>query len=191
MEAEAVFQRWKECMETCQQLQLQSNAKHYSYILQHLSTTSILLAERRKVQIPIYFASRDLQGAEQNYTESEILILALVHASRRLRRYFKHHPIRVLTNKPIEWALLKPDRSRRIAKWAIGLEEHDIEYGQDNSVGDQASPKLGQFNAPSKKEAFKIEREGRPHMILPNPEENKHFLEPLFKFEVEQQASTK
>ncbi|PWA98859.1 hypothetical protein CTI12_AA014330 [Artemisia annua] len=45
------------------------------------------------------------------------------------QRYFKDHPITVLTDKPVEWAFLKPDRSQRMVKWAIELEEYDIEYG--------------------------------------------------------------
>nr|GEV34120.1 reverse transcriptase domain-containing protein [Tanacetum cinerariifolium] len=48
-------------------------------------------------KIHIYFVSRVLQGAELNYPVLEKLILALVHAARRLRRYFQAHTIMVLT----------------------------------------------------------------------------------------------
>ncbi|GJW94966.1 reverse transcriptase domain-containing protein [Tanacetum coccineum] len=37
-------------------------------------------------QMPIYFISRALQGPEINYTPMEKLVLALVHASKRLKR---------------------------------------------------------------------------------------------------------
>ncbi|GJT30232.1 reverse transcriptase domain-containing protein [Tanacetum coccineum] len=50
------------------------------------SISVVLLAEREGKQISIYFVSRVLQGAELNYPILEKVILALVHAARRLRR---------------------------------------------------------------------------------------------------------
>ncbi|GKC54308.1 reverse transcriptase domain-containing protein [Tanacetum coccineum] len=49
------------------------------------SKSDALLVKREKRQVPIYFVSRVLQGAELNYQELENLILALVYAARRLR----------------------------------------------------------------------------------------------------------
>ncbi|GJX50657.1 reverse transcriptase domain-containing protein [Tanacetum coccineum] len=50
------------------------------------SISVVLLAEREKRLVPIYFISTVLQGEELNYLGLEKLILALVHAARRLRR---------------------------------------------------------------------------------------------------------
>ncbi|XP_071699358.1 uncharacterized protein [Rutidosis leptorrhynchoides] len=99
----------------------------------HLATSkecisTVLVAERERVQVPIYFVSRVLQGAEVNYPELEKLTLALVHTARKLRRYFQAHPIIVLTNKQIRQVLMKPEKSGRMAKWAIELGEHDIDF---------------------------------------------------------------
>ncbi|GJW80087.1 reverse transcriptase domain-containing protein [Tanacetum coccineum] len=58
----------------------------------------------------------------------EKLILALVHAARRLRRYFQAHMITVMTNSPIKQTLMKPKKSERVAKWEIELGEHDIVF---------------------------------------------------------------
>nr|XP_043633458.1 uncharacterized protein LOC122604650 [Erigeron canadensis] len=92
----------------------------YVYLAASLECVSaVLMAERDKQQIPIYFVSRVLQGAEANYPELEKLTLALVHAARRLRRYFQAQPIVVLSDKPIRQILLKPEKSGRVAKWAI------------------------------------------------------------------------
>lgn len=99
--------------------------------------SAVLLAERDKRQVPIYFISRVLQGAEMNYPELEKLVLALIHATRRLRRYFQAHPIVVLTNKPIKQILAKPEKSGRVAKWAIELGEHDVEFKSRTSVKGQ------------------------------------------------------
>ncbi|XP_076928408.1 uncharacterized protein LOC143592356 [Bidens hawaiensis] len=58
----------------------------------------------------------------------EKLVLALVYAARRLRRYFQGHPINVLTRYKLKSVLSKPELSGRLEKWAIELGEHVIEY---------------------------------------------------------------
>ncbi|XP_071741906.1 uncharacterized protein [Rutidosis leptorrhynchoides] len=101
------------------------------------SISAVLITERAQSQLPIYFVSRMLQGAKVNYPELEKLTLALVHTARKLRRYFQTHPIIVLTNKPIRQVLMKPEKSRRMAKWAIELGEHDIEFQVRKSIKGQ------------------------------------------------------
>ncbi|GJT81490.1 reverse transcriptase domain-containing protein [Tanacetum coccineum] len=92
------------------------------------SISEALFAKREEEQVPIYFVSRVLQGDELNYPGMEKLILALVHAAKRLRRYFQAHMITVLTNSPIKQTQTKPKKSGRVAKWAIKLGEHDIVF---------------------------------------------------------------
>jgi hypothetical protein len=70
--------------------------------------SAVLLVERDKIQIPIYFVSRALQGAKLSYPELEKQILALVHATRRFRRYFQDHPIMVLADRQIDEAKSVP-----------------------------------------------------------------------------------
>ncbi|GJS33209.1 reverse transcriptase domain-containing protein [Tanacetum coccineum] len=48
------------------------------------SISAVLLIRRKEREVLIYFISRVLQGAELNYPALEKLILALVHAARRL-----------------------------------------------------------------------------------------------------------
>ncbi|GJV60599.1 reverse transcriptase domain-containing protein [Tanacetum coccineum] len=67
--------------------------------------------------MPIYFFSRALQDSEINYSSMEKLVLALVHASRRLRRYFQAYPIAVITDQPIKQILSHPEIAKRILKW--------------------------------------------------------------------------
>ncbi|GJZ18291.1 reverse transcriptase domain-containing protein [Tanacetum coccineum] len=64
--------------------------------------TAVLMMEREAKQMPIYFFSRVLQGPEINYTPMENLVLALVHASKRIKRYFQAHTIIVITDQPIK-----------------------------------------------------------------------------------------
>ncbi|GKA95379.1 reverse transcriptase domain-containing protein [Tanacetum coccineum] len=109
----------------------------------------VLMEERGKDQRPIYFVSRVLQGAKLNYTIMEKLVLALTHVARSLKRYFQAHNIIVLTNKPIRLLLSKPEKSGRVARWAIELGEHGIEFKPRNAVKAQI---LTNFLAETKKE---------------------------------------
>ncbi|GJW12741.1 reverse transcriptase domain-containing protein [Tanacetum coccineum] len=73
------------------------------------AVSDVLLTERKARQMPIYFASRALRGPEVNYTSMEKLVIALVHASKRLKRYFQAHPIIVVTDQPIKNILSNPE----------------------------------------------------------------------------------
>ncbi|GJS75448.1 reverse transcriptase domain-containing protein [Tanacetum coccineum] len=48
--------------------------------------SAVLLIERDSQKMPIYFVSRALQAPKINYNSMEKLVLALVHASMRLKR---------------------------------------------------------------------------------------------------------
>nr|GEW85211.1 reverse transcriptase domain-containing protein [Tanacetum cinerariifolium] len=50
------------------------------------TVSAVLLTEREAKQMLIYFVSKALRGPELNYTSMEKLILALVHASKHLKR---------------------------------------------------------------------------------------------------------
>ncbi|XP_022031684.1 uncharacterized protein LOC110932690 [Helianthus annuus] len=86
------------------------------------------MVERENIQTPIYYISKMLTGPETRYSMIEKLVLALVHASRRLRRYFSGHVITVLTNYQLGQILFKPDVAGRLAKWAIELGGYNILY---------------------------------------------------------------
>nr|GEW86888.1 reverse transcriptase domain-containing protein [Tanacetum cinerariifolium] len=51
------------------------------------TVSAVLMTEREAKQMPIYFVSRALSGLELNYTSMEKLVLALVHASKCLKRF--------------------------------------------------------------------------------------------------------
>ncbi|GJY10985.1 reverse transcriptase domain-containing protein [Tanacetum coccineum] len=58
----------------------------------------------------------------------EKLVMTLVHAARRLRRYFQAHPIKVIIDSPIEQVLNNSGASERLAKWAVKLGAYGITY---------------------------------------------------------------
>ncbi|GKF62536.1 reverse transcriptase domain-containing protein [Tanacetum coccineum] len=94
----------------------------------------VLLTEREAKQMSIYFVSRALRGLKINYTSIEKLVLALVHASKRLKRYFQAHPIIVITDQPIQQVLSRPEVAVRLQKWSIELGEYAIHYRPRVSV---------------------------------------------------------
>ncbi|GJX40260.1 reverse transcriptase domain-containing protein [Tanacetum coccineum] len=99
--------------------------------------SAVLMTERDGKQIPIYFVSRALRGPEINYTPMEKLVLALVSASKRLKRYFHAHTIIVITDQPIKQMLSNSEVTGRLLKWSFELEEHDIQYQPRTSVKGQ------------------------------------------------------
>ncbi|XP_022024628.1 uncharacterized protein LOC110924962 [Helianthus annuus] len=89
----------------------------------------VLTIKRYKARVPVYFFSKTLKLAETKYTPPlEKLAFALVKTARRLQRYFQAHPIQVVTDQPIKNVPEKPETSRRLAKWAVELGEHNITY---------------------------------------------------------------
>ncbi|XP_021827603.1 uncharacterized protein LOC110768210 [Prunus avium] len=100
--------------------------------------SSVLTREDNGTQRPVYYVSRALLDAETRYPDIEKLALALVVSARKLRPYFQAHPIRILTDQPLQQVLQKPETSGRLIKWAIELGEFDIEYRPRTAIKAQA-----------------------------------------------------
>ncbi|GJZ72322.1 reverse transcriptase domain-containing protein [Tanacetum coccineum] len=91
------------------------------------AVSAVLMTEREAKQMPIYFVSRALRGPEVNYTSMEKLVLALVHASKRLRRYFQAHPI-VLGEFGIHYRPRISVKGQVLADFIVErLEEEDLD----------------------------------------------------------------
>ncbi|GJV71264.1 reverse transcriptase domain-containing protein [Tanacetum coccineum] len=99
--------------------------------------SAVLLTEKDSRKIPIYFVSRALQAPEINYNSMEKVALALVHATRRLRRYFQAHSVAVVTDQPIKQILSRSENTRRMLKWKFKLEAFDITYRSRTSIRGQ------------------------------------------------------
>ncbi|GJW09437.1 hypothetical protein Tco_1575264 [Tanacetum coccineum] len=65
------------------------------------------------------------------------MALALRHTSRRLRRYFKAHPITVITDQPIKQVLSKADTSGRLAPYSVELAAYNITYEPHSAIKGQ------------------------------------------------------
>uniref|UniRef100_A0A2N9HAM0 Uncharacterized protein n=1 Tax=Fagus sylvatica TaxID=28930 RepID=A0A2N9HAM0_FAGSY len=102
------------------------------------AVSSALIREEARRQLPVYYTSRALRGAEERYPPMEKLAFALVTAARKLRPYFQAHTIVLLTNHPLRKAMNKPDAAGRLIQWSIELSEFDIDYRPRTAVKAQA-----------------------------------------------------
>ncbi|GJX32237.1 reverse transcriptase domain-containing protein [Tanacetum coccineum] len=138
-EAEAAFRQMKEHIA---KLPMLTAPEEQEELIIYLAASKeavsvVLMTEREARQMPIYFVSRALRGPEVNYTSMEKLVLALVHASKRLKRYFQAHPIIVVTDQPIKNILSNPEVAGRMQKWSIQLGKFGIHYRPKVSVKGQ------------------------------------------------------
>ncbi|GJR48380.1 reverse transcriptase domain-containing protein [Tanacetum coccineum] len=139
-EAKKAFQSMKECiaglpMVTQKPKPIEELIMYLCVAREAIST--VLLTERDSRQMPIYFVSRALQAPEINYNPMEKVVLALVHATRRLRRYFQAHPVAVVTDQPIKQILSQPENTERMLKWKFELEAFAISYRPRKSIHGQ------------------------------------------------------
>ncbi|GJV87667.1 reverse transcriptase domain-containing protein [Tanacetum coccineum] len=162
-EAEVAFKQMKKLIG---ELPMLTAPKEKDELIMYLAAakeaiSAVLMTERGGKQLPVYFVSRALRGPEINYTPMEKLVLALLSASRRLKRYFQAHTIVVITDQPIKQLLSKSEISGRMLKWKFELEGYDIQYRPRTSI-------KGQILAD-----FIVERpdEESPDELMAEPEE--------------------
>nr|GEX51722.1 reverse transcriptase domain-containing protein [Tanacetum cinerariifolium] len=89
MEAEEAFKEIKQLIAKLPMLTAPMEKEELIVYLAAAKETvsAVLMTEREAKQIPIYFVSRALKGPELNYTSMEKLVLALVHDSKRQKRF--------------------------------------------------------------------------------------------------------
>jgi hypothetical protein len=72
------------------------------------------------------------------------LLYTLLIASRKLRHYFQGHPIKVVTDRPLETILRNPNVTGRVAKWAVELQPFEISFKTTKVIKSKA---LAEFTA--------------------------------------------
>ena len=109
----------------------------YMYLPMSEHAMSAVLLRDQGVQQPIYYISKTLVDVETRYLSLAKLVLALVHATRKLPHYFQAHTVYVLTEYPLQSLLKRSDFTRRIAKWETRLGSFDIRYRPRSSMKSQ------------------------------------------------------
>ena len=72
-------------------------------------TVSTVLLKDRGMQQLVYYISKTLVNAETRYLPLEKLVLALVHATRKLPHYFQAHIVFILVEYPLQSLLRRSD----------------------------------------------------------------------------------
>ena len=94
-----------------------------------IAVSAALFKECRDAKLRlVFFVSKSLTDVETRYSHLERAALALRTAARKLRPYFQAHPVVVLTDLPLQGTIHRANMFRRMARWAMELREHGIQY---------------------------------------------------------------
>ena len=97
---------------------------------------------------PIYYASRQMNPAEKNYTTTEREALAVIYACKKFRHYLLGYKVIFHTDHDsLKYLVNKPDLSGRLARWILLLQEFNYEVivksGKSNLNADYLSRQRG------------------------------------------------
>ena len=85
----------------------------------------------------MYYISKTLVDTEARYLPLEKLVLALVHATKKLPHYFQAHTVFVMTEYHLQSLLKRSDFTSKIAKWGTRLGSFDIQYKLRSAIKGQ------------------------------------------------------
>ncbi len=103
-----------------------------------------LHADREDEEVPISFYSRQLCGAEKNYSVIELESLAIVSAIKHYNRYLYGQTFTAITDhKPCISVLSSSHLSKRLRRFALNLQNRDVQIvyrpGVENNNADGMS----------------------------------------------------
>ena len=118
---EECFSAFQKLKKYLSQPPVMSKLKNEEVLIAYIATAPhavslILIQVDDRVQRPVYYVSKSLHEAEIRYLPLEKVILAVVHATRKLPYYFQAHTVMVLTQFPLQSLLRRDDYKGQIAK---------------------------------------------------------------------------
>ncbi|KAD5316739.1 hypothetical protein E3N88_16685 [Mikania micrantha] len=100
---------------------------------------------------PIYYASKTLDAAQENYTTTEKELLAVVYAFDKFRSYLVLSKTAVYTDHAaLRYLFAKKDAKPRLIRWILLLSEFDIEIKDKKGAENVAADHLSQLEDPER-----------------------------------------
>ena len=117
----------EECQQTFEQMKKylhhlptltspQFGDKLYLYLSAADEAVSVVLIPEKGVQMTVYYVSRVFRGPKTRYPQTKKLVLALIHAARRLKPYFLTYHICLRTDQLLRQVLSRPKTSGHLTK---------------------------------------------------------------------------
>jgi len=108
----------------------------------------VLGQKRNKLFHPIYYASKTLNSAQQNYTVTEQELLAVVYAFEKFRAYLLGTKVIVHTDHvALRYLMTKKDAKPRLIRWVLLLQEFDFEVKDQKGCENQVANHLSRLEA--------------------------------------------
>jgi hypothetical protein len=89
------------------------------------------------IQHPVYYLSEVLTLSKKNYPHYHKVAYGVYMATRKLKHYFEKNPITVVSTTPLSEIIGCKDATGRVAKWAIELAAHTIQYKPRTTIKSQ------------------------------------------------------
>ncbi|KAD4983021.1 hypothetical protein E3N88_19692 [Mikania micrantha] len=128
-----------------------------------------VLGQRRDKHFhPIYYASKTLNDAQENYTTTEKELLAVVFAFDKFRSYLVLSKTTVFTDhSALRFLFTKKDAKPRLIRWILLLSEFDIEIKDKKGAENVAADHLSRLEDPERSEIREEEIGDRfPHEMI-------------------------
>lgn len=100
-----------------------------------------------KLDLPIAYGSRTLNGAECNYSTIERELLAIIWGVKYFRCYLYGTKFTIVTDhKPILWIFNVKDPGSRLVRWRLKLEEYDYTIVHKSGVNNTNADSLSRIS---------------------------------------------
>ena len=113
---------------------------------------AVLEQREDKKAFVIYYASKTLDSAQENYTTTEKEFLAVVFALEKFRSYIVGSPVTIFTDHAaLKYLLCKQDTKPRLTRWILLCQEFNLtikdKKGVENVVADHLSRLVPESNS--------------------------------------------